>query len=134
MEEGKPKIIVDENWKEKVQREKETAQPQPPESAKPSQPTAPDEPNVRPAELDPPLPPASFSVLVTMLASQAMVALGRMPDPVAGKVVVRHRLARHYIDTLSMLEEKTRGNLQPEETALLDAVLHDLRMSFVMNK
>ena len=86
------------------------------------------------ASHDPPLPPASFSMHITMLATQAMVALGQMADPVQGKVVVRKNLARHYIDTLGMLEEKTKGQLTANEASLLQAALHDLRMLFVHAK
>ncbi|MFO0868302.1 MAG: DUF1844 domain-containing protein [Pirellulales bacterium] len=77
------------------------------------------------------LPPASFWTLVEMLASQAMVFLGLHPDPVKKQPVVRLNFARHYIDTLSVLEDKTRGNLTDEEAAFLEHVLHDLRMTFV---
>ena len=77
------------------------------------------------------LPPASFNTLVEMLASQAMVFLGLHPDPMQKKPVVRLNFARHYIDTLSILEDKTKGNLSSEESAFLDHVLYDLRMAFV---
>ena len=81
---------------------------------------------------DPALPPASFGMLISMLGTQAMIALqGQMADPASGKAIVRINLARHYIDSLSMLEEKTKGNLSNEEAALLTGVLHDLRMAFV---
>lgn len=77
------------------------------------------------------LPPASFGTLVEMLASQVLVFLGLYPDPTQKKPTVRLNFARHYIDTLAMLEEKTRGNLSDEEAKFLEHVLHDLRMSFV---
>ncbi len=77
------------------------------------------------------LPPASFDTLVEMLASQAMVFLGLHPDPLQKKPMVRLNFARHYIDTLSLLEDKTKGNLTADEAAFLEHVLHDLRMAFV---
>lgn len=77
------------------------------------------------------LPPASLVTLIEMLASQAMVFLGLHPDPMQKKPVVRLNFARHYIDTLSILEEKCKGNLTSEESAFLDHVLSDLRMAFV---
>lgn len=77
------------------------------------------------------LPPASFGTLVEMLASQVLVFLGLYPDPSQKKPVVRLNFARHYIDTLAMLEEKTRGNLADEEAKFLEHVLHDLRMGYV---
>ena len=78
------------------------------------------------------LPPPSIWTLTEMLASQAMVFLGLHPDPVKKAPVVRLNFARHYIDTLALLEEKTKGNLTSEEAAFLEHVLHDLRMSFVV--
>ena len=131
----KPKILVDEDWKSKVQAEKETAQPSglgTPEAA-----GAKAEPPAARAELDDlkaELPRASFTSLVTMLATQAMVALGQIPDPVQNKPVVRLNFARHYIDTLGVLEEKTKGQLTAGEAALLQHVLDDLRLAFVAAK
>lgn len=80
------------------------------------------------------VPPASFSVLVSMLFTQAMAALGQIPDPDTGKPTVDRMFAKHYIDTLGMLEEKTQGNLSPEEAAMLSEALHALRMTFVSTK
>lgn len=82
---------------------------------------------------DPILPPASFSMLVSMLGTQAMIALGQMTDPSTGKSNPRINLARHYIDTLNLLEDKTKNNLTSEESALLNGILHDLRMAFVVS-
>lgn len=82
-------------------------------------------------DLDPRVPPASFTTLLTMLASQAMVALGQFPDPVQQKAVVRPRMARHFIDMIAALEEKTKGNLDAEEADALESILHQLRMTCV---
>jgi hypothetical protein len=60
--------------------------------------------------------------------------MGRLPDPVEGHPVVRPDLAKHYVDLLGMLEEKTKGNLTPEESEMLGDVLHELRMAFVMTR
>ena len=65
------------------------------------------------------------------LAEQAMAALGQIPDPLENKPVVRLELARHHIDTLGVLEEKTKGNLTDEEHEMLETVLHQLRMVFL---
>ena len=128
----KSKLFVDEDWKSKVQAEKEAAtqagNPQPDVAAKTSEaPAAKPEMDDSKAEL----PAASFSSLITMLATQAMVALGQIPDPVQNKPVVRLKFARHYIDTLGMLEEKTKRQLTADEAALLEHVLFDLRLEFV---
>ncbi|MCH1438589.1 MAG: DUF1844 domain-containing protein [Rubripirellula sp.] len=76
-------------------------------------------------------PPASFSVLVTMLFTQAMGMLGQMPDPNTGEAKVNKPFAKHYIDTLEMLESKTKGNLDEQEAAMLNEALHALRMMYV---
>ena len=76
-------------------------------------------------------PPASFSVLVTMLFTQAMGMLGQVPDPNTGEAKVNKPFAKHYIDTLEMLESKTEGNLDDQEKAMLNEALHALRMMYV---
>jgi hypothetical protein len=77
------------------------------------------------------LPPADFSMLVQMFSTQAMVALGLLPEPESGKSQRRPNLARHFIDLLAVLEDKSRGNLSTDEAKLLGATLHYLRMAFV---
>ena len=77
------------------------------------------------------LPPPSFSLLVASLGSQAMVALGQVPNPIDGKTEVRPDLAKHAIEMLSILEQKTKGNLDVDEMKMLEGVLHQLRMAFV---
>lgn len=119
----KPKIIIDEDWKSRVQAEKDQQ-----EKGAPSPGSAEPQPHAAAADQ---LPPASFALLVTTLATQTMAALGQIPDPVEQKPVVRLDLGKHFIDLLDMLREKTNGNLDPEETKMLDEVLHQLRMLFV---
>src|SRR6266576_1052475 len=77
------------------------------------------------------LPPPSFSLLVATFASQAMVAFGKVPDPIDGKTEIRLELARHAIDMLDILEQKTKGNLTPDEAAMLEGILHQLRLEFM---
>jgi hypothetical protein len=79
----------------------------------------------------PPMPPASLLTLVSTLASQAMLSLGAIPHPITGKAEVDFEQAKHFIDTLGLLEEKTAGNRTPEEDATLTQVVHELRMAFV---
>ena len=76
--------------------------------------------------------PPSLTFLFTTLATQAMIALGQVPNPITGNVNVRLNQAKHYIDTLSLLEEKTTGHRTMDESALLSDLLHQLRMAFVM--
>ena len=128
-----PQIFVDEDWKSRVEAEKKAAAGA---SATESTATAAaggeqtGGERAR-AESPPPLPPATFSFLVTTLATQAMVSLGEVPNPFSGKIEVRLPEARHFIDTLAMLEEKTAGNRTPEESALLRGALHQLRMAYI---
>ena len=77
------------------------------------------------------LPPASFAMLVQMFSTQAIVALGLVPDPQTGQTTPRPRLARHFIDLLGVLETKTKGHLTRDEEQLLTANLHELRMAYV---
>jgi hypothetical protein len=74
------------------------------------------------------LPPASFASLVQMLGLYALEALGAVPAPDGGAAAPDPALARHSIDLLAVLEEKTRGNLTPEESRMLEQTLFDLRM------
>lgn len=76
-------------------------------------------------------PEVTFSTFVFSLSSSALVHLGEVPDPVTNKVEKDLALAKQIIDTLAMLEEKTRGNLERDEQQLLQTVLYDLRLRFV---
>lgn len=115
--ESDPKIIVDDNWKEQVQREKEQLEQQPAEAQAQSQAHQ--------------LPEASFGFIVTSFATQALSALGYVPNPVTGKSEPDRDLAKHLIDSLGVLEEKTVGNLSEDEGGLLKETLHQLRMAYV---
>jgi hypothetical protein len=77
------------------------------------------------------LPPPSFGLLVASFAAQASVALGQIPNPMTDKSEVNLELAKHAIDTLAILEEKTKGNLTAEEAGMLEGVLHQMRMSYL---
>lgn len=77
------------------------------------------------------VPPPSFPVLVSMFSSQAAVALGLIENPISKKKSVELPLARHFIGMLTVLEEKTRGNLTDDENTFLDRSLHQLRMAFL---
>src|ERR1700745_2409623 len=94
------KIIIDEDWKSQVQAEKEQA-------AKAKTDT---EPAARESELgessDPPMPPASLEMLLTMLATEALVALGQLPHPVTGKLQPQRNQAKYLIDMLEVLRDK----------------------------
>jgi Domain of unknown function (DUF1844) len=78
------------------------------------------------------LPRPDFASLVISLGHSALFHLGLVPDPQSGERGERNlALCRQTIDTIEMLQEKTRGNRTPEEDRLLDDLLYDLRMRFV---
>lgn len=72
-----------------------------------------------------------FSSFVMSLATQALMQLGQLPPPQGMQVQVDKVAAKQAIDIISMLEVKTKGNLDAGEKRLIDEVLHSLRMSFV---
>ncbi len=78
-----------------------------------------------------PLPPASFSFLVLSLRAQAEMQLGLMHFGQEDKPETDLPLARHTIDLLGVLQEKTKGNLQLEEQRLLENSLTELRFRYV---
>lgn len=78
-----------------------------------------------------PLPQVSFSTFVFSLSSSALVHLGEIQDPESDRVETDLPMAKQIIDTLGMLQDKTRGNLDPQEDKLLKTVLYDLRLRYV---
>jgi len=77
------------------------------------------------------MPPASFEFLVHTLFTQALMAFGRIPNPITNKAMKNVATAKHFLDTLDMLDEKTRGNLTSDEQRLLEEVQHQLRTLYV---
>ena len=73
----------------------------------------------------------TFSSFVIGLASQAFVSLGAMPDPQAGNVRKDLPQAKALIDILSMLSEKTAGNLDEHEARMMEEMLYELRIHYV---
>ncbi|MBI4666111.1 MAG: DUF1844 domain-containing protein [Nitrospinae bacterium] len=76
-------------------------------------------------------PPIDFSTFILSLSSSAVYHMGGFQDPYSGKTSINLDLAKQSIDILAMMEEKTRGNLAPDEQRLLSHTLYDLRMRFV---
>ena len=72
-----------------------------------------------------------FLDMVGLFGSQAMIALGKLANPATGKAEKNLPAARLFIDTLEMLEHKTKGNLNSDETKVIQATLTDLRLMFV---
>ena len=129
-----PKLIIDEDWKSQVQREKEEfkrkqehgtteADSHSGENAAPT--------SKQEEEQLPPPPPPSLPFLITSLATQAMASLGQIPDEDGNPLPMNLAYARHFIDLIAVLEEKTQGNLTDEEKSYLQETLHQLRMIFV---
>ena len=81
------------------------------------------------AEMQP--PPASFEFLIHTLFTQALMALGRIPNPITKQSHRNLATARHFIDTLDMLEAKTTGNLETDERRLLEEIQHQLRTLYM---
>ena len=121
----KPKITVDDDWKAQARAEKERLAEQ-----ADKQPAG--APGAGPAgAAGHELPPADFVGLVGLLHSQALFALGAVADPRTNQPFLDLDLAKHHIDLLAMLEEKTRGNLTEDEEQALDRALYDARMRYV---
>lgn len=118
------KLYVDEDWKSQVEAEKAAAQ-QAEEAQKPAE---------APRPSRGPLPPASLTFIVSTLYLQGAVALGLIPNPVTKKAEADQEQAKHAIDLLTVLQQKTEGNRTPEESEEIDAALHELRMAFVQLK
>ena len=73
----------------------------------------------------------SFSTFLVGLSTEALAALGEMPDPVSGQRRRDLGAARQFIDIIGILRDKTRGNLDREEQNLIEAILFELRMKYV---
>jgi hypothetical protein len=76
-------------------------------------------------------PEISFGTFVVGLSTQALVHLGEIPDPHSHQAAQDLPAAQQLIDIIAMLEAKTRGNLDRDEQALLEAILFELRMKYV---
>jgi hypothetical protein len=120
-EQNEPKkVIIDEDWKNQAQKEKEKLEEKvEQEAASGSEPAG--------------LPPVNFEGLVSFFATQAYFALGliRSKEDQDKEIAPDLEAARYHIDMLSLLEQKCKGNLEPEEQKLLQGVLSQLRMFFV---
>lgn len=76
-------------------------------------------------------PDASIGELITMCSSPALIGLGIIPAPGQDTAEVDLPLARHFIDLLALLNEKTEGQLEDTDQLAVDQALHELRMAFV---
>ena len=134
---------VDEEWKRRAEEEKaKIAAASEPPAAAPVDPArgeaagdAPADATAADADSAEAAPPPrgqdqKFMMLLSQLGSQAMAGLGQIPDPRTGQPHLDLQLAREAIDLLTVLEEKTRGNLSADEDATLKQLLHELRFVY----
>ena len=125
MSDEEPKIVVDEDFKAQVERERELER------------QAEQQANSAGGEGGAPngqeIPPASMPFLISMLSSQVMMAMGFLPTPDGQQPPVDLPLAKHFIDLLGVLDEKTKGNLNEEEQTMLTESLHQFRMAYVQS-
>ena len=107
MEENTKKI-VNEEWKDQVEKEKKEAKETHQEYHEPT-----------------------FSIFLSSLGIQAMIALGKLENPVTGKIDNNLEQARFLIDTLEIIKEKTKNNLDAKEENLINDYLFNLRMAYI---
>lgn len=77
------------------------------------------------------LPPVNFTTFILSLSTSALLHFGEIPDPISNETRKDLVMAKHTIDMISMLKEKTVGNLKEEEDKLITSVLYDLKMKYV---
>lgn len=127
-----PGLQIDNDWKKQAQEEKRRLAEEQQKSQQP--PPAPAVSSIATAARDPrtqrEIPPASFATLVQSLVTQALFYLGDLSVR-GGEPVVNLDMAKHHIDSLNVLEEKTANNLSPEEKQMLDAALYEARMRYI---
>jgi len=114
-----PKLQIDSDWKEQAQAEKNKLADLDAQS------------EAAAGEDKEKLPPADFKTLIGTIATNAVMSLGGMADPQSGQVMIDLEGAKLYIDLLSVLQEKTSGNLDDEENTYLERVIRELQMRFV---
>ncbi len=145
---------VDEAWKEASAKQKDVLSKQVPrpgetklhiegpikEPELPLEEEARDDPSAPPQEspehLSPEeqataVPQVNFLNYVTSLGFQAMVFLGEIPNPATNRPEKSLDHAKFMIDTLAMIREKTKGNLNRQEENVLNATIYELQMKYV---
>lgn len=129
-DEKKPKIVSDEGWKEQARKEKEKLKDQAtPETKDSAEPGAAVEAGG--TQFAGGLPPANFLTLVQSYRIQSLYCLGMLKLPGTEEAQVNLDAAKHNIDMLQVLEDKTKGNLTEEESRFISQVLHEVRMAYV---
>jgi len=121
---------IDEEWKKKAQEGRSQVEQSDDEPAE-GQPKEQDNAEQESGEGQAGAPQAEFSVLVSSLATQALIGLGVLGHPISKKKELDLESAKFSIDLLQVLADKTKGNLSDLEARYIDTILHDLRMKFV---
>ena len=110
----------------------ETPRPSPPPPPRPERPRMEEPPRPDGGEMPPHgMPPADFATFVAMLANNVMMFLGQIPDPMTQQRRRDIQQAKHTIDVLIMLRDKTRGNLTAKEEQIMQELLPQLQMAYV---
>lgn len=126
---------VDESWKEQASLEKnvlgEESQLQDDQATPGSAQTPQQSPEAQKGAEQPQAMEVNFLNYITSLGFQAMIFLGEIPNPVTNEVDKNLDQAKFLIDTLSMLGEKTAGNLSDQEKELLENSVYELQMKYV---
>ena len=119
---GEKKVFIDEGWKSKVEREREESRHETEKQA----PKPGEEDDLKEAGL------SLFDYLVSTLAAQTMMALGLVAEEGQTQVMVDLGAAKHMVDSLMMLREKTKGNLTADEEANLAEAISELQRVFAV--
>jgi len=107
---------------------------EPPGGEEPAKTGRAEQASARSRQKDTPLPEINFATFVASLNASALVNLGVIADPASGKQDKNLPMAKQTIDIISMLQEKTAGNLNKDEESILKSILYDLRIMYVKEK
>jgi len=121
------KIIIDEDWKQQAQKEKEILAAQ----EKTEKEKTGKEKTQQDKSRHGPLPKGDFAALISMLVTQALFALGMLQVEGQEGKEPDLELAKYSIDMLDTIEKKTKGNLTEEEKKVLENTLGQVRMAYV---
>ncbi len=143
-EEQEASFTVKDKRKIGKEEEPEASSPDAKDTTKPEDTDKPEEPEGKPEEKeggspldekatggDEEIPPIDFMSFIMSLSTSALIYLGEIPDPVDNETKKIIPLAKQMIDLISLLKEKTKGNLTAEEEKYMENILFELRMLFV---
>lgn len=117
---------IDESWKEKIEEDKQAPASEniPNENKSAAE-------NTKKEDEAFEMPPIDFNLFISSLGMQALMALGELENPMSGKKEKQLPQAKYLIDTLEMLEVKTKNNLDAQEANMIETMLYDLRMKYI---